>query len=34
MLEQSLRVFTRRVGDLLDAERASLFLVDRENDSS
>jgi adenylate cyclase len=31
MLEQSLRVFTRRVGDLLDAERASLFLVDREN---
>jgi putative methionine-R-sulfoxide reductase with GAF domain len=30
MLEQSLRVFTRRVGDLLDAERASLFLVDRE----
>jgi putative ABC transport system ATP-binding protein len=31
MLEQSLRVFTRRVGELLDAERASLFLVDREN---
>ncbi|MBL8200900.1 MAG: ATP-binding cassette domain-containing protein [Chromatiales bacterium] len=30
MLEQSLRVFTRRVGDLLNAERASLFLVDRE----
>ena len=30
MLEQSLRVFTRRVGELLDAERASLFLVDRE----
>ncbi len=29
MLEQSLRVFTRRVGELLDAERASLFLVDR-----
>ena len=29
MLEQSLRVFTRRVGDLLNAERASLFLVDR-----
>jgi len=28
MLEQSLRVFTRRVGQLLDAERASLFLVD------
>jgi adenylate cyclase len=25
-----LRVFTRRVGELLDAERASLFLVDRE----
>ena len=30
MLEQSLRVFTRRVGELLEAERASLFLVDRE----
>jgi adenylate cyclase len=30
MLEQSLRVFTRRVGELLQAERASLFLVDRE----
>jgi len=30
MLEQSLRVFTRRVGDLLNAERASLFLVDHE----
>ncbi len=30
MVEQSLRVVTRRVGDLLDAERASLFLVDRE----
>jgi putative ABC transport system ATP-binding protein len=30
MLEQSLRVFTRRVGQLLDAERASLFLVDVE----
>lgn len=30
MLEQSLRVFTRRVGELLDAERASLFLVDRD----
>ena len=28
MIEQSLRVFTRRVGDLLDAERASMFLVD------
>jgi len=28
LLEQSLRVFTRRVGELLDAERASLFLVD------
>ena len=25
-----MRVFTRRVGELLDAERASLFLVDRE----
>jgi putative ABC transport system ATP-binding protein len=30
MLEQALRVFTRRVGELLNAERASLFLVDRE----
>ncbi len=30
MLEQSLRVFTGRVAQLLDAERASLFLVDRE----
>jgi putative ABC transport system ATP-binding protein len=30
LLEQSLRVFTRRVGELLNAERASLFLVDRE----
>jgi len=29
MLEKSLRAFTRRVGDLLNAERASLFLVDR-----
>ena len=29
MLEQSLRAFTHRVGELLDAERASLFLVDR-----
>jgi len=29
MLEQSLRVFTQRVGELLNAERASLFLVDR-----
>jgi len=32
MLEQSLRIFTRRVGELLDAERASLFLVDRERE--
>jgi len=30
MFEQSLRVFTRRVGELLNAERASLFVVDRE----
>jgi putative ABC transport system ATP-binding protein len=30
MLEQSLRIFTRRVGQLLNAERASLFLVDAE----
>jgi len=29
MLEQALRAFTRRVGELLNAERASLFLVDR-----
>jgi len=29
MLEKSLRAFTHRVGDLLNAERASLFLVDR-----
>jgi putative ABC transport system ATP-binding protein len=29
LLEQALRVFARRVGELLDAERASLFLVDR-----
>jgi len=29
MLEQALRVFTRRVSELLEAERASLFLVDR-----
>ena len=28
LLEQTLRVFTRRVAELLDAERASLFLVD------
>jgi len=28
MLEQSLRIFTRRVGELLQVERASLFLVD------
>ena len=30
MFEQSLRIFTRRVGQLLDAERASLFVVDSE----
>jgi putative ABC transport system ATP-binding protein len=30
MLEQGLFVFTRRLGQLLDAERASLFLVERE----
>jgi putative ABC transport system ATP-binding protein len=30
MLEQALRAFTRRVGDLLGAERASLFLLDRD----
>jgi len=32
MLEQSLRILARRVGELLDAERASLFLVDRERE--
>jgi len=32
MLEQALRVFTRRVGELSNAERASLFLVDRTRD--
>ncbi len=30
MLEQSLRVFTCRVGELMNAERASVFLVDHE----
>jgi adenylate cyclase len=30
LLEQTLRVFTRRVAELLDAERASLFLVDQD----
>ena len=30
MLEQGLFVFTRKLGQLLDAERASLFLVERE----
>jgi putative ABC transport system ATP-binding protein len=30
MLERTLRIFTRRVGELLDAERASMFLVDRD----
>jgi putative ABC transport system ATP-binding protein len=29
MLERTLRLYTRRVGDLLNAERASLFVVDR-----
>jgi putative methionine-R-sulfoxide reductase with GAF domain len=29
LLEQALRAFTHRIGELLDAERASLFLVDR-----
>ena len=31
LLEQALRVYTRRVGEMLDAERASLFLVDRSS---
>jgi len=30
LIEQALRIFTRRVGQLLDAERASLFLVDAD----
>ncbi|HTY17533.1 MAG TPA: GAF domain-containing protein [Myxococcota bacterium] len=30
MLEQALFAFTFKMGDLLDAERASLFLVDHE----
>jgi energy-coupling factor transporter ATP-binding protein EcfA2 len=30
LLEQALRIFTRRVAELLDAERASLFLVDQD----
>jgi putative ABC transport system ATP-binding protein len=33
MLEQALFSFTAKAGQLLDAERASLFLVDRERDS-
>jgi energy-coupling factor transporter ATP-binding protein EcfA2 len=30
LLEQTLRVFTRRVAELLNADRASLFLVDQD----
>lgn len=33
MLEQALFSFTAKAGQLLDAERASLFLVDRQRDS-
>jgi putative ABC transport system ATP-binding protein len=32
MLHQALQVFTRKFGRLLDAERASVFLLDRERD--
>jgi putative ABC transport system ATP-binding protein len=32
MLDRALRAFTRKLGVLLDAERASLFLVDRERE--
>ncbi len=32
MLDRALRAFTRKLGSLLDAERASLFLVDPERD--
>ncbi len=33
ILEQALRAFTRRVGQMLNAERASMFLVDRDGKS-
>ena len=32
MLDRALRAFTRKLGSLVNAERASLFLVDREHD--
>jgi len=32
MLDRALRAFTRKLGTILDAERASLFLVDPERD--
>ena len=32
MLDRALRAFTRKLGSILDAERASLFLVDPERD--
>ncbi len=32
MLDRALRAFTRKIGSLLNAERASLFLVDPEHD--
>jgi putative ABC transport system ATP-binding protein len=32
MLDRALRAFTRKLGSLMNAERASLFLVDREHD--
>lgn len=33
MLEQSLSVFTRKLGQLLNADRSSLFVVDHDTDS-
>jgi putative ABC transport system ATP-binding protein len=32
MLDRALRAFTRKLGTILDAERASLFLVDRDRE--
>ncbi|MCH2172546.1 GAF domain-containing protein [Myxococcota bacterium] len=32
MLDQALDAFTQKVADILDAERATLFLLDREHD--
>ena len=33
MLAQALNAFTRKLAQLMEVERASLFLVDRDNDS-